>query len=303
MKLRCIGGISDRFYILGTPDVPVFLLDGLHPVLFDAGFRAFAGLYEQDAGRILGGRAPEYLFLTHGHYDHIGAAKRFKDVWPRLKIAAHSMTMEILARQGALRGICNLSREAAQLEKEFGVAGIQEAAFEIFSPDLILNPPQTIVLEPNLSIIALHTPGHTRDALSYWIPQMSILIASDAVGNEDDQGHLTSEFLWSYDAFRASIETLSRLNANILCPGHRLVVKGAPEVRKYLGRCLGEAAKYLTMVEDFLNLEDYDISRTVARIKALEWDPVPWPKQPEKAYLANTRAKVKTILKGKQMKG
>ena len=103
MKLRSTGKIADRFYVLGSPDVPVFLLDGAHPALFDAGFSAFAGLYEHDIGNILCGRAPEYLFLTHGHYDHIGAVRRLKAAWPRLKVVAHAKTVKILARNGALR--------------------------------------------------------------------------------------------------------------------------------------------------------------------------------------------------------
>jgi glyoxylase-like metal-dependent hydrolase (beta-lactamase superfamily II) len=302
MKLRSTGKIADRFYVLGSLDVPVFLLDGPHPALFDAGFRAFAGMYQRDIENILCGRAPEYLFLTHAHYDHIGAVSRFKEAWPRLKVVAHAKTAKILASQGALRAISDLSREAANLGGKFGVVEIDEHGFEPFTTDLMLSPSQMIPLEPDLTITALPTPGHTQDAVSYWIPQMKILIASDAVGNEDERGYITSEFLVDFDAFCASLQMISQLNAEILCPGHRLVVTGASEVRSYLGRCIEEAVRHLAMVEDFLEREGDDISRTVARIKAFEWDPVPWPKQPEKAYLINTRAKVRTILERKHMR-
>jgi len=49
------------------------------------------------------------------------------------------------------------------------------------------------------------------------------------------------------------------------------------------------------MVERILMDEDGDIERTVERVKAEQWDPRPLPKQPEPAYLLNTRARVKNI--------
>jgi 2-aminobenzoylacetyl-CoA thioesterase len=300
MKSRRTGRIAGQFYVLGSSDVPVFLLDGSHPALFDAGFMAFAGLYEQEIRRVLRGRAPEYLFLTHGHYDHIGATRHFLNTWPEMKIAASSKTLEILNRPGALQAIRDLSREAAQLNRQFGVREIQEADFEPFTLDLVLIPPQTVPLEPDLTVRVVSTPGHTHDIVSYWIPEMSILIASDAVGNEDGEGYITSEFLVDYDAYRISLEVLSRLDADILCPGHRLVVTGKDEVKRYFGQCLECTAKHLSMVEDLLEREGDDITRAVAQLKASEWDPTPWPKQPEKAYLLSTGAKVKTILRRKQ---
>lgn len=33
----------------------------------------------------------------------------------------------------------------------------------------------------------------------------------------------------------------------------------------------------------------------VKRVKEIEWDPRPYPKQPEEAYLLNTRARVRLI--------
>jgi hypothetical protein len=49
------------------------------------------------------------------------------------------------------------------------------------------------------------------------------------------------------------------------------------------------------MVEEFLIQENGDIDQTVSRVKAVQWDNRPWPKQPEPAYILNTRQRVKTI--------
>ena len=50
------------------------------------------------------------------------------------------------------------------------------------------------------------------------------------------------------------------------------------------------------MVEDFRQRENRYMKRVMARIKEFEYDPLPQPKQPEQACLANLDAGVKSIL-------
>jgi len=73
MIITKIGKICDGFYVIGLPDIPVYLLDGPVPVIFDAGCTALAHLYEIGIKEILGNRKPAFLFLTHSHFDHVGA--------------------------------------------------------------------------------------------------------------------------------------------------------------------------------------------------------------------------------------
>jgi len=46
MIIQETGEIDDGFYVVGSAGVPVYLLDGPVPVLFDAGLTAGAYLYE-----------------------------------------------------------------------------------------------------------------------------------------------------------------------------------------------------------------------------------------------------------------
>ena len=89
MHIQQTGKITDDFYVVGNAHVPVYLLDGPKPVLFDAGFTALSNSYEQDIKKILKKRAPAYLFLTHSHFDHIGAASHFIALWPKQPEAAY----------------------------------------------------------------------------------------------------------------------------------------------------------------------------------------------------------------------
>jgi len=112
MQFETVGQVARDFYVTGTPDVPVYLLDGPQPVLFDAGMTVYARSYVNDIQSVLADRAPAYLFLTHAHFDHIGAAGYFKRVWPDLQVVASARSREILARPNAIKLITALNADA-----------------------------------------------------------------------------------------------------------------------------------------------------------------------------------------------
>ncbi|MBU2430665.1 MAG: hypothetical protein KKH99_08220, partial [Proteobacteria bacterium] len=87
---------------------------------------------------------------------------------------------------------------------------------------------------------------------------------------------------------------IEKLDTDILCGGHHAVFTGA-DAAKHIRRSFNAANHYLSMAQKFLIQEKGDIDRAVAQIKAEEWDPRPWPKQPESAYLLNTWQRVNTI--------
>ena len=294
MRIASSGKITDHFYVLGDPGVPVYLMDGASPALFDAGFTALAHHYEKHIREIMGNRAPAYLFLTHAHFDHVGSVSYFKKLWPEMKIAGSRRVQETLTRPHALQLIRRLTQETAVAMRSWGRASLYEAPFEAFNLDLILAPGQVVELGPNRTVKAMPTPGHTWDFMSYWLPEEKILIASEAVGCDDGYGYIMTEFLVDYDTYIGSIQELSKLDIQILCPGHRAVFTGS-DAKNFMRRSLEQAAAYVDMVERFLKEERGDIERAVARVKAVEWDPKSAPKQPELAYVLNTRARVTHI--------
>jgi glyoxylase-like metal-dependent hydrolase (beta-lactamase superfamily II) len=294
MILDHAGKIIDDFYVMGDPAMPVYLLDGPAPVLFDAGLTSLCRLYEEDIIKVLGNRSPAYLFLTHSHFDHIGAAAYLKTVYPKMQIAGSARTQEILGRPKAIHLIRSLNQEAAQLMESLNRASIYKGPFEPFDLDLIIKSDRTIELDPDCRVEVIKSPGHTWDFISYWVPEKKILVASEAVGCNDGSGYIYTEFLVDYDIYLASLKRLARLDAQVLCQGHRLVFTGK-DAEEHVSHSIEQAANYLVTVEEFLQKEQCDIDRTVARVKAAEWDSKPWPKQIESAYVLNTRARVSKI--------
>jgi glyoxylase-like metal-dependent hydrolase (beta-lactamase superfamily II) len=294
MKFTQTGKVKDDLYVVGSEAVPVYLLDGPVPVLFDAGFTALGPAYEADIRKVLGDRSPAYLFLTHSHFDHLGAASYLKALYPAMKLAGSERTHEILQRDNAVQLIRSLNEEARDSLGSFNQGLVSEDPFEPFHLDIRLKGGETIDLGAGRHVEVMNTPGHTWDFMSYWVPDKRILIASEAAGCDDGGGYIFTEFLVDYDAFVSSLTALSRFDADILCQGHRIVFTG-PDARDHMRRSLEQAPRFLAMVEGFLADEQGDVDRTVARVKAVEWDPKPWPKQTETAYDINTRIRVNAI--------
>ena len=295
MLIQETGEIGNHgLYVVGSASVPVYLLDGSVPVLFDAGLTAGAFLYEAGIKQVLGERAPEYLFLTHSHFDHVGSVSYFKDIWPDLKVGGSVRCSEVLQKTKAVQLLRDFNVESIKVLEESGLEPINEKRFESFELDIVVQPDQTIEIAPGLRVEVLNTPGHTWDFISYWMPEKKILVASEAVATYEANGYLQPEFLVDFDAYINSLKVLRKLDVKILCPGHHAVFTDEDAVG-HIEKSFQAAREYLIMTEKFLVQEKGEIEKAVELVKKAEWDPRPWPKQPESAYLLNTWNRVNTI--------
>ena len=75
-----------------------------------------------------------------------------------------------------------------------------------------------------------------------------------------------------------------------------MTFKNTPQDAKaYFQRSMADCRQFLNLVETSLNKYDGDVPKVIARIKAIEYDPIQGPKQIEAAYLLNLEAKVNAI--------
>jgi glyoxylase-like metal-dependent hydrolase (beta-lactamase superfamily II) len=288
------GLVAKDLYVAGFPWSACYLLDGKRPVLFESGYTCAGRLYAEAIRKVLGEREPEILFLTHVHYDHCGATGYLKRVFPSLKIAASERSAGIIHRPNALALITKLSKQATSVISENydgDRSKLIDEPFEPFDVDIIVGEGQTVDLD-GITVRVMATPGHTRDMLSYYIPERKILFATETAGCQDITGHILITALADYDAFLSSFARVAALPIEILCQGHRFVWVGVDEVRDFLARSHASAKDFREKVEQMLHEEQGSVERVVARIRAEEYDTNKGQKQPEGAYMINLLATV-----------
>lgn len=253
-------------------------------------------LYVKGVQEILGGKRPQMLFLTHMHFDHCGAAGWLKQSWPDLKVAASRSAADIIERPNAVKTITKLNDATFEwIENEF--PGRSSATpFHPFEVDFILDEGDSLEITSELTVQVLATPGHTWDALSFYIPEKKLLIAGEAVGCMSTRGVIYTEFLVDFDAYMQSMERLAKLDVDILCQSHNQVLTGT-DAQTFCRRSIEAAHQFRKRLEQLLDEENGQVEKVARRMKAEEYDPYPGPKQPEQAYLINLHAKVKHLAK------
>lgn len=289
------GEVREGLHVVGSADVPVYLLACREPVLFDAGLAQLGRVYEEGIRAVLGDTEPSMLFLTHSHFDHCGAAGYLKRVFPGLKVAASRRAKEILARPNAVALIRRLTENAGEALVKVARDRLLNRPFIPFDVDIVLEDGQTVELGGETTVRALATPGHTWDFLSYHVPEKHLLVASEAGGCSTASGRISVDCLTDFELYLSSLRRLYALNARVLCQGHRCVYTDE-DVPRFLERSIEAAVGFKEWARDLRREEGGDPRRMMMRIKAVEYDPLPLPKQPEKAYLINLEARVKSVL-------
>ena len=290
------GKICDDFFVVGHPAVPVYLLDGPQPVIFDAGFTLLGELYTTEIEKILGSRAPAFCFLTHVHFDHCGAVAAFKRRYPRMEVVASHKAREILKRPSAVERIRYLNLAAEVLVKQIGVNGTSGAHFESFDIDRYVQEGDRIEIAAGCCVEVIASPGHTWDCLSYRIVDKNILLSSEAAGQPDQTGYIVTDCLADYDCYLRSLQQLKALTPDVLCPGH-IFVFSAEDASAYLERAEAACIDFFNLVSACAREKKEDVERIKQRIRAHEYDANPGLKQPEPAYLINLEARIRAVLK------
>lgn len=123
---------------------------------------------------------------------------------------------------------------------------------------MTLQEGESIELSPDLTVQVLETPGHTRDCLSYFIPQKKVLLCSEAAGVPDATGNIVSEALVDFDQYYESMSRLSEVEFEVLSLGHRQALV-SQDAKNYFRKSMTHCRDFLNLVESSLVEEDNDL--------------------------------------------
>ena len=295
MVVEQVGKIADGIYMLGHRAAPIYLVDGVHPILFDGGMAFLAPYYGQQIRNVLGIRQPEYCFLTHSHWDHCGAVAYLKHQFPQMRVVCSKKAADVLARPNAVKLIADLNRSSAVMAGDWGIEAA-DTPFEPFSVDVVAGEGDRFEIAPGRIVQTMETPGHTWDFLSYYIPQRKLLMASEALGTQDETGAIITDCLVDYDACCQSIQRLNTLDVDILLLGHVCSFTG-PDAHRHIRASLTQLRGFKTMVERLMVEERGNLAAVKRKVKAVEWDHTPGMRQPEPAYRLNLDARINAVLR------
>jgi len=289
--------IAAGLYRLGSSRFPAFLVIGGHRiVLVDAGPALMGPVYLKEIRQLPGNsRGPDFLFLTHCHFDHVGGAPFLQRHFPEIRLGGSERFARRLSQKLTCKSIADLNRALIGKNNRDPVFIPGDFDYGALAVERRLKDGERVDLGAGASLEVIATPGHTSDSLSFFLPHLETILAGDAIGIiPGDDFRVAPQFLSSYEDYLASIERIRRKKPKIIVPGHHAVVRAA-ECERFFNAAVADCRAFREMIEHYLKAAGMNEGAVVRRIQAAEYHTLRKGKQPEAAFLLNLTAQVRLI--------
>lgn len=205
--IRVTGGSGgEAILILGTEKTG----------LYDCGMACFEDKLIANIHKALDNknRTLDYIFLSHTHYDHIGALPYILKEWPDVKVCAGEKAVRVFASEGARRTMVELGNAA----KEHFDSKVEITA-DGMRVDIIMKDGDSVSLGKE-KITAFVTKGHTDCSMSYLLEPQKILFASESTGVRNGTTFMYPSILKSYNDAIESAYRMKQIDVNCIIGPH-----------------------------------------------------------------------------------
>ncbi len=295
MKQLATGRINGHIHVAGNHFYPGYVLQGKEKnLMVEAGMNLMGPLYMKDINAILGdSQKLDFLFVTHSHYDHVGAVAYLKRMIPGLGLGAHERVSTLMRKESVIAMMNNLSDIQRGFFKD--ITADENVTITSIETEHVLKEGDEISLG-GLTCRVYEVPGHTKDSLAFYFPEIKTIFAGEAAGLPEDKdgSGIHVSFLTSYDDYLTSLEKIISLQPQCLCLGHGGVFTNG-DAEEFLRSSLIATPVYRTLIESYLDRANSDIEQATLTMARKEYDERGIIMQERNAYITNLSAQVRLI--------
>ena len=222
------------------------------------------------------------IFLSHSHYDHIGALPYILDRYPDAVVYGSAKCQSVLQRENARKLIAALGKEARDL---YTPGSNREIRTDGLKVDVALSDGDCVSLG-DLTVTAYETKGHTDCSLSYYLEPVGLLLTSESTGILEGKDYVHTPSLKSFPDSLVSCEKCEAIHPNYIClPHFGMLPKDFNE--NYFDMFRAEVRSKMEFVRG-MKAEGLAFEEMLARYIKRYWTPAKEQEQPIEAFEINS---------------
>lgn len=273
----------------GSGGEAVLILGSDKTALYDCGMACFGAELIENINADVGGRALDYVILSHSHYDHMGALPYVLKEWPNAEVCASQKTAEVFGRASAVEMIISMGKSAAELYGKRSDTVIADG----IRVDRILASGDVVELGDE-KVLCIETKGHTDCSMSFFIQPSGILLTCESTGVMGCNNSLFTSILKDFDETLEAASFLKLLPyKHIVIPHYGMLPDELND--RYFDMYIEEAQKEKSMIEALID-KGLTAEEIFEEHKKVYWNEERAAHHPFRAYKMNTEIIIKRMM-------
>ena len=290
------GRISDHIDMIGTSDLPVYILKGEKWAAVDAGVSITGPhIVQQLTDMADAGKRIQYLVVTHSHFDHVGALPALMRAFPDAEVVGSEVTARVFKKPAAMAYIKAMNDSFVKVlgfEKQF-------PQFDFSFPGHIevhrvVGEGDSLDLGDGVTLDVHETPGHSRCSLAYFLKPDMAVFSGESMGFYNARDEIISEGLSSFQDYLDSLKKMAGLGPEIICLPHNGALVG-DDAKNYFSMAAVQGEEFRADLKGRLEEGQAD-EHILEEITQLKYHGL-ITRQPREVFTSNLRAMINAVRK------